>query len=56
MKSIIRFFALLVVVAGSAAVALTPKSASVVVPSHLAATEGFPMPACGPYIPGCNMR
>jgi len=56
MKSIIRFFALFVVVAGTAALALTPKSNQMVVPSHLAATAGFPAPSCGPYMPGCNTR
>jgi hypothetical protein len=55
MKSVIRFFALFVVVAGTAALALTPKSTRMVVPSHLAATDGFPAPACGPYIPGCKV-
>jgi len=54
MKSVIRFFALFVVVAGTAALALTPKANHMVVPSHLAATAGFPAPGCGPYIPGCH--
>ncbi len=54
MKSVIRFFALFVVVAGTAALALAPKSNHVVVPNHLASTDGFPVPLCGPYMPGCN--
>ena len=55
MKSVVRLFAISVVVAGTAVLALTPKSTLTVVPSHLAATDGFPMPACGPYIPGCKV-
>jgi hypothetical protein len=55
MKSVIRFFALFVVVAGTAALALAPKSTRMVVPSHLAATDGFPVPSCGPYMPGCKV-
>jgi hypothetical protein len=55
MKSVIRFFALFVVVAGTAALALAPKSVRVAVPSHLAATDGFPVPSCGPYMPGCKV-
>lgn len=55
MKSVIRLFALLIVVAGTAALALAPKSHRLVVPSHMAATESFPIPLCGPYMPGCGM-
>ena len=52
MKLAIRIFALLVVVAGGAAAAVTPKNAPLV-PSHQAATAGFPIATCGPGIPTC---
>lgn len=52
MKLAIRLFALLVVVAGGAAAAITPKS-SPIIPSHQSATAGFPIATCGPGIPTC---
>jgi hypothetical protein len=52
MKLAIRIFALLVVVAGGAAAALTPKTAPIL-PSHQSATAGFPIATCGPGIPTC---
>jgi len=52
MKLAIRLFALLVVVAGGAATALTPKNAQLL-PSHQSATAAFPIPTCGPGIPTC---
>jgi hypothetical protein len=39
-------------VAGGAAAAVTPKSAPAL-PSHQSATAAFPIPGCGPGIPGC---
>jgi len=51
MKSVIRIFALSVVVAGAAAAATTPKAAPAL-PSHQSATASMPSPACGPGKPG----
>ena len=53
MKLAIRIFALTIVVAGAAAAATTPKTASAI-PSHQSATAHLPVPECGPGIPGCG--
>jgi hypothetical protein len=55
MKLAVRIFALLVVVAGGAAAAVTPKNAPIV-PSHQSATAGFPIATCGPGIPTCPQK
>jgi hypothetical protein len=52
MKLVVRIFALSVVVAGVAAAALTPKNAPGI-PSHQSPSATFPIPMCGPGIPGC---
>jgi hypothetical protein len=52
MKLAIRLFALLVVVAGGTAATMTPKAAPVL-PSHQSTAAAFPIPGCGPGIPGC---
>lgn len=52
MKLAIRIFALFAVVAGVAAAATTPKTASAV-PSHQSASASFPIAACGPGVPTC---
>jgi len=49
MKLTVRILALLIVVAGGAAAAITPKSAHVL-PSHQAVVASFPIPGCGPGI------
>ena len=52
MKLVVRIFALSVVVAGVAAAAITPKNAPSL-PSHQSPSATFPIPMCGPGIPGC---
>jgi hypothetical protein len=50
MKTIVRIFALSVVVAGAAAASVSSSSTHAF-RSHQAATESMPIPACGPGIP-----
>jgi hypothetical protein len=52
MKLAIRIFALSVVFAGAAA-ATQSSAATKVLASHQSATSAFPIPQCGPGIPGC---
>lgn len=53
MKLTVRILAVLIVVAGGAAAAVTPKSAHVL-PSHQAVVASFPIPGCGPGICPAN--
>jgi hypothetical protein len=55
MKLAVRILAMLIVVAGGAAAAITPKSAPVL-PSHQGATAAFPIPGCGPGVPTCAVN
>jgi hypothetical protein len=50
MKLAIRIFALSVVVAGVTAAAITPKTSTVVLPSHQSATASMPSPCCGGHM------
>jgi hypothetical protein len=50
MKIVIRAFALAFVLAGAAAVSLSSGTAPVVT-NHLSATNGLPVPLCGPSAP-----
>jgi hypothetical protein len=52
MKLAVQIFALLVVVAGGAAAAITPRNAPIL-PSHQSPTAAFPIATCGPGIPTC---
>jgi len=52
MKLAVRAFALLVVVAGGAAAAVTPRNTPIL-PSHQSPTAAFPIATCGPGIPTC---
>ena len=49
MDRLIRIFALLVLAAGAAAAASTPRTAQPIA-SHQSATATLPIPGCGPYI------
>jgi hypothetical protein len=49
MKLTLRILAVLIVVAGGAAAAITPKSAPAL-PSHQSPSAAFPIPGCGPGI------
>ncbi|HUA91701.1 MAG TPA: hypothetical protein VL991_03985 [Terracidiphilus sp.] len=52
MKLTVRILAVMIVVAGGAAAAVTPKSAPAL-PSHQSPTSAFPIPGCGPGVPTC---
>jgi hypothetical protein len=53
MKLAVRILAVILVVAGGAAAAVTPKSGPVFL-SHQSATAAFPIPGCGPGLCSAN--
>jgi hypothetical protein len=55
MKTAIRLFALSFVIVSAAAAATAPASKTAL-SNHQATSASVPIPACGPYIPGCDNK